>query len=157
MVLAKWLSVHLRTKWLWVRVQLQSPWQKRLQRTTSWWITKRKVVKCDRFGLLSVTEWVTKCDKMIYKVRQGLQSARGLLKGNGTKPAIYIHCLNVQSIIIQHLKYCMKKVFLMIGTILSEYTIADIIRDIFTYTFFINVLLNVFQCHNNENSSFMNS
>ena len=22
--LAKWLSVHLRTKWLWVRVQLQS-------------------------------------------------------------------------------------------------------------------------------------
>ena len=25
MVLAKWLSVRLRTKWLWVRVQLQSP------------------------------------------------------------------------------------------------------------------------------------
>ena len=109
------------------------------------------------FGLLSVTEWVTKCDKMIYKVGQGLQRARVLLKGNGTKPAIYTHCLTVQSIIISTFKVLYKKVFLMIGTILSEYIIAGIIRGIFTYTFLINVLPNVLQCHTNENSSFMNS
>ena len=109
------------------------------------------------FGLLSVTEWVRKCDMDCKVWQDDLQSVTGITKckritkGNGTMTPIYIHCLTV------HLKYFMKKVILMIGTILSEYIIADIIRDIFRYTFLINVVLNVLQCHTNENSSFMNS
>ena len=45
----------------------------------------------------------------------------------------------------------------MIYNILSEYIIADMIRDIFTYTFLINVPLSFLQYHTNKNSSFKNS
>ena len=40
---------------------------------------------------------------------------------------------------------------------LSEYIIADMIRDIFMYTFLINILLSFLQYHTNKNSSFKNS
>ena len=81
-------------------------------------------------GLEGATRWFTKCER--------------IPKGNSTKPPIYI-TVSLYNLLFQHLKLCMKKVFLMIGTILSEYIIADIIRDIFAYTFLINVLLNILQ------------
>ena len=45
----------------------------------------------------------------------------------------------------------------MICNFLGEYIIADMIPDIFKYTFLINVPLSFLQYHTNKNSSFKNS
>ena len=66
---------------------------------------------------------------MIYKVRQGLQSARRLQKET-VQSLPYIYTVSLYSLLFKHLNYCTKFFFLMIGTILSEYIIAEIIRDI---------------------------
>ena len=63
------------------------------------------------FGLLSVTEWVRKCDMDCKVWQDDLQSVTGITKckritkGNDTMTPVYMHCLTV------HLKYFMKKIF----------------------------------------------
>ena len=82
------------------------------------------------------------------KVRQdGLQSPAGIkiwnwvAKRDGTKPPVYIH-VSLYSLLFQNEK--MKKVFLIIGKILSEYITEDMIRDIFMIIFLTNVPLNFY-------------
>ena len=126
-------------------------WQKRLQRTTSWW-------SLTKFGF----------DRMGYKVQQncklrqdGLQNAPEITncdkitKRDGTKPPPYVYCLIVKFIISRFIVWI--KFFLMICNFLGEYIIADMIPDIFKYTFLINVPLSFLQYHTNKNSSFKNS
>ena len=131
------------------------------------WITKgdRKDYKERQVGgvwqSLGLTEWVTKCD-MNCKLRQdGVQNAPEITncdkitKRDGTKPPPYVHCLIVKFIISRFIVWV--KFFLMICNFLGEYKIADMIPDIFKYTFLINVPLSFLQYHTNKNSSFKNS
>ena len=132
------------------------------------WITKRdrKDNKERQFGRVwqsfGLTEWVTKRD-MNCKVRQdGLQNVPEITncdritKRDGAKPSAYIHCLIVKFIISRFIVW--KKFFWWFITFsVNKYIIADMIRDIFSYTFLINVPLNFLQYHTNKNSSFKNS
>ena len=105
----------------------------------------------DRMGykvgheLQSTTRWFTKYARD-YKLREDDKKRR--------YKASCIYTLSHSKVYYFKI-YSVKKVFLMI--FLSEYIIADMIRDIFMYTFLINILLSFLQYHTNKNSSFKNS
>ena len=107
-----------------------------------WYVTtcdKFWITKCDRMGYNAT--WIAKCDKMVYKVQQELKSETGLQKEMvQSLPYIYTsHC----TVCYFKMKK-MKKVFLIIGKILSEYITEDMIRDIFMIIFLTNVPLNFY-------------
>ena len=87
---------------------------------TTWdkfWITN-----CDRMGYSAT--WIAKCDKMVYKVQQELNLKGGCKKRWYKASRIYTpsHC----TVCYFKIK-SMKKVFLIMGNILSEYIADDMI------------------------------